>query len=63
MRGRGVEVSKTLFYNFNMNFRKILKHINLMITNKIEIKIFKYLIFLLVFINKYAYNNSKQIWR
>lgn len=63
MRGRGVEVSKTLFYNFNMNFRKILKHINLMTTNKIEIKILKYLIFLLVFINKYAYNNSKQIWR
>ena len=45
MRGRGVEVSKTLFYNFNMNFRKILKHINLMTTNKIKIKILKYLIF------------------
>ena len=40
-----LNVSKTLFYNFNMNFRKILKHINLMITNKIEIKILKYLIF------------------
>ena len=40
-----LRVSQTLFYNFNMNFRKILKHINLMTTNKIEIKILKYLIF------------------